>query len=191
MRKIHFFQTSLHACDTFTMIMSCPALIRTIARQRSTSSIRHHYNYASPGSYQANLVQLWKERDFHTRGFTVGIGGPVGSGKTALVQALCDYFPQMGVVTNDIFTQEDAEFLIKHSNLPSSHVRAVETGGCPHSAIREDISINVTALEELHKDLMLCESGGDNLAVNFSRWVTQIDLSLFAHLIVMTGNSPT
>ena len=91
-------------------------------------------------------------RDYASRAFTVGIGGPVGSGKTALLLALCrllrdDY--NIGVVTNDIFTKEDAEFLVRNHALPAERIRAVETCGCPHAAIREDITPNLDALEEL------------------------------------------
>ena len=110
------------------------------------------------------------------RSFTVGIGGPVGSGKTALLLALCrklrDRY-QLGVVTNDIFTKEDAEFLMRHEALPSERIRAVETGGCPHTAIRDDISPNLVALDalmdSLRPELLFVESGGDNLAAQFSR----------------------
>ena len=115
-------------------------------------------------------------RDFQQRAFTVGVGGPVGSGKTALVLALCQRLrdrASVAAVTNDIFTKEDAEFLIRHQALEPGRIRAVETGGCPHAAIREDISANLLALEELqqkfHPDLLLLESGGDNLAAHFSR----------------------
>ena len=115
-------------------------------------------------------------RDFHQRAFTVGVGGPVGSGKTALMLALCQKLRDrmnIAAVTNDIFTKEDGEFLIRHNALPAERIRAVETGGCPHAAIREDISANLLALEELqrayHPQLMLLESGGDNLAAHFSR----------------------
>ena len=91
-------------------------------------------------------------RDYRARSFTVGIGGPVGSGKTALLLALCrrlrDRY-QLGVVTNDIFTKEDAEFLMRNQALPAERIRAVETGGCPHTAIRDDISPNLVALETL------------------------------------------
>ena len=115
-------------------------------------------------------------RDFRQRAFTVGVGGPVGTGKTALVLALCqglrDRF-RLGVVTNDIFTREDAEFLIRHKALETDKIRAIETGGCPHAAIREDISGNLLALEELtdqfDPEILLLESGGDNLAADFSR----------------------
>ncbi len=110
------------------------------------------------------------------RAFTVGIGGPVGSGKTALMLELCRIFRErisVAAVTNDIFTREDAEFLIRNQALEQKRIRAVETGGCPHAAIREDISANLLALEDLaeefHPDLLLIESGGDNLAAHFSR----------------------
>ena len=115
-------------------------------------------------------------RDFTARAFTVGVGGPVGSGKTALMLALCQKLRDqvsVAAVTNDIFTKEDGEFLIQHNALEAPRIRAVETGGCPHAAIREDISANLLALEELHRefrpDILLIESGGDNLAAHFSR----------------------
>ena len=179
---------------------------------------RHHFTYPNgPGtnSYTTleSLHALWEQRDFRQRGFTVGIGGPVGSGKTAMVWKLCQAWTKnendhddntksttttttttvsstplsLGVVTNDIFTQEDAQFLTRQRALPAHRIRAVETGGCPHAAIREDVSANLTALEELTTQiqkemadtetttstsvppLLLCESGGDNLAANFSR----------------------
>jgi urease accessory protein len=106
----------------------------------------------------------------------VGIGGPVGSGKTALTLALCQQLRErynMAVVTNDIYTREDAEFLAKHDALPIERILGVETGGCPHTAIREDASINIEAVERLqHRlpglELVLVESGGDNLAATFS-----------------------
>src|SRR5436190_23759233 len=88
-------------------------------------------------------------RDYSARSFTVGIGGPVGSGKTALLLAFCRSLRdrhQLGVVTNDIFTKEDAEFLMRNDALPAERIRAVETGGCPHTAIRDDISPNMVAL---------------------------------------------
>jgi urease accessory protein len=115
-------------------------------------------------------------RDFHQRAFTVGVGGPVGSGKTALLLVLCRRLRaqyNIAAVTNDIFTKEDGEFLIRNQALEAERIRAVETGGCPHAAIREDISANLLALEELqqkfHPQLLLLESGGDNLAAHFSR----------------------
>jgi urease accessory protein len=106
----------------------------------------------------------------------VGVAGPVGSGKTALVEALCRRLSQdlqLAVVTNDIYTQEDAQFLTRAGVLEPERIRGVETGGCPHTAIREDCSINRAAVEELEQrypdlDLVLVESGGDNLAASFS-----------------------
>ncbi|KAL0321356.1 UNVERIFIED_CONTAM: Urease accessory protein G [Sesamum radiatum] len=134
-----------------------------------------HEPIYSPGYFSRRAPPL-ANRDFSERAFTVGIGGPVGTGKTALMLALCESLRDeysLAAVTNDIFTKEDGEFLIKHGALPEERIRAVETGGCPHAAIREDISINLGPLEELsnlHKaDILLCESGGDNLAANFSR----------------------
>jgi urease accessory protein len=106
----------------------------------------------------------------------VGIGGPVGSGKTALVAALCTRFRpsySVAVITNDIYTREDAEFLTRHRVLPPERIVGVETGGCPHTAIREDASVNLEACAVLMRrfpdlDLLLIESGGDNLAATFS-----------------------
>ena len=106
----------------------------------------------------------------------VGIGGPVGSGKTALVDALCrqmrDQF-QIAVVTNDIYTQEDAEFLTRNESLEADRIIGVETGGCPHTAIREDASMNLAAVDSLQKrfenlEIVFVESGGDNLSATFS-----------------------
>lgn len=106
----------------------------------------------------------------------VGIAGPVGSGKTALVEALCKKLRQqlkIAVVTNDIYTQEDAEFLVQSNALESDRIVGVETGGCPHTAIREDASMNLAAIEDLEGrfddlDVVFVESGGDNLAATFS-----------------------
>jgi urease accessory protein len=106
----------------------------------------------------------------------VGIGGPVGSGKTALMDWLCKRMREhweIAAITNDIYTREDAEFLTRSGALPPERIRGVETGGCPHTAIREDASINLAAVAEMnrlfpHLDLVLIESGGDNLAATFS-----------------------
>lgn len=106
----------------------------------------------------------------------VGVGGPVGSGKTALLKALCAELKDkhdIAVVTNDIYTREDAQFLIDHEALPEERILGVETGGCPHTAIREDASMNLAAVDELqHRfpdlDVVFIESGGDNLSATFS-----------------------
>ena len=106
----------------------------------------------------------------------LGIGGPVGSGKTALVDALCKNMRmkyEMAVVTNDIYTQEDAQFLVNSQSLTEDRIIGVETGGCPHTAIREDASMNLTAIDELQRRfddlaLVIVESGGDNLSATFS-----------------------
>ncbi len=114
----------------------------------------------------------------------VGVGGPVGSGKTALVDALCkrmrDRF-DIAVVTNDIYTKEDCEFLIRSEALPAERIRGVETGGCPHTAIREDASMNLAAIDGLMKeftrlDMIIVESGGDNLAATFSPELSDLTL---------------
>jgi urease accessory protein len=133
-----------------------------------------HEQWDGPGHFHARPSPL--KRDYAARAFTVGVGGPVGSGKTALMLALCRRLrdqTNVAAVTNDIFTKEDGEFLIRHQALEAGRIRAVETGGCPHAAIREDISANLLALEDLqqkyHPEILLLESGGDNLAAHFSR----------------------
>jgi len=133
-----------------------------------------HEEWDHPGHFHEREAP--QKRDYQARAFTIGIGGPVGSGKTALVLALCRKLRErvrLGVVTNDIFTKEDAEFLVRNQALPPERIKAVETGGCPHAAIREDISHNLMALEqlmeELGPELLIVESGGDNLAAQYSR----------------------
>lgn len=114
----------------------------------------------------------------------VGVAGPVGSGKTALVDALCKSLRQqynLAVVTNDIYTQEDAEFLVRSQALSRDRIIGVETGGCPHTAIREDASINLAAIAELEQrftnlDILFVESGGDNLASTFSPELVDITI---------------
>jgi len=114
----------------------------------------------------------------------VGVGGPVGSGKTALVDLLCKRLRQrldIAVVTNDIYTREDAEFLIRSKALPAERIRGVETGGCPHTAIREDASMNLAAIDGLMRefqqlDMIIVESGGDNLAATFSPELSDLTL---------------
>ncbi|WP_206511480.1 urease accessory protein UreG [Rhodococcus sp. BGS-1C] len=115
----------------------------------------------------------------------IGIGGPVGSGKTALVAALCRELRDelaLGVLTNDIYTTEDADFLRRHAVLPDERITAVQTGGCPHTAIRDDITANLDAIDDLVEgnpplDLILVESGGDNLTATFSSGL--IDVQIF------------
>ena len=132
------------------------------------SSSRDHGTYAGPPR----------------RVFTIGIGGPVGSGKTALTLVLARaLWPEvnLAVVTNDIFTREDAEFLIRHEALPAGRVVGVETGGCPHSAIREDASVNLQAIHDLEHafpglEVVIIESGGDNLAATFSPELADISI---------------
>ena len=136
----------------------------------------HSHTHLEHAGYFHERESVIPARDYNQRAFTVGVGGPVGSGKTALVLALCELLReeiQLAVVTNDIFTKEDAEFLIRHEALSTERIRAVETGGCPHAAIREDIAGNLLVAEELTRqirpELLFLESGGDNLAADFSR----------------------
>ncbi|MCD1643603.1 MULTISPECIES: urease accessory protein UreG [Aurantimonas] len=126
----------------------------------------------------------------------VGIGGPVGSGKTTLVEKLCKAARDswsIGVVTNDIYTREDAEALVRLQALPSDRIIGVETGGCPHTAIREDASINIAAIRDLNArhpglDLVLVESGGDNLAATFSPDL--VDLSIYVISVCQGDDIP-
>lgn len=123
--------------------------------------------------------------DGSRRALRIGLGGPVGSGKTATVAALCRALRDelsLAVVTNDIYTREDAEFLLREAVLPPERITAVETGACPHTAIRDDISANLEAVEDLEDevgplDMILVESGGDNLTATFSRGL--VDAQIF------------
>ncbi|MGW6060964.1 urease accessory protein UreG [Streptomyces sp. NPDC055189] len=123
--------------------------------------------------------------DGRRRALRIGLGGPVGSGKTATVAALCKELRaelSLAVVTNDIYTREDAEFLLREAVLPPERITAVETGACPHTAIRDDISANLEAVEDLEDevgplDLILVESGGDNLTATFSKGL--VDAQIF------------
>ncbi|MFF5129403.1 urease accessory protein UreG [Streptomyces syringium] len=135
---------------------------------------RHTYSAADP-----------HRPDGTRRALRIGLGGPVGSGKTATVAALCRLLRDelsIAVVTNDIYTREDAEFLLRHAVLPPERITAVETGACPHTAIRDDISANLEAVEDLEDalgplDLILVESGGDNLTATFSKGL--VDAQIF------------
>ena len=126
----------------------------------------------------------------------VGIGGPVGAGKTSLTEALCRLLApslSMAVITNDIYTKEDADYLVKVQALPSDRIYGVETGGCPHTAIREDASVNLAAIETLKKkfpdlELILLESGGDNLAATFSPEL--VDLTIYVIDVCMGADIP-
>ena len=126
----------------------------------------------------------------------VGIGGPVGAGKTSLTEALCKDLSKklsMAVISNDIYTKEDAEYLMKAQALPLNRIKGVETGGCPHTAIREDASINLLAVDEMKSkfpdlNLILIESGGDNLAATFSPEL--VDLSIYVIDVAMGGDIP-
>jgi urease accessory protein len=144
-----------------------------------------HSRMKGPGEFAIREL-VSPSRRFSERAFTVGVGGPVGSGKTALLYALCLGLREkysLGVVTNDIFTREDAEFLTRHDALEPQRIVAVETGGCPHAAIRDDISMNLAALEDLmvhyngNIDMLFVESGGDNLASHFSKEL--VDYSVY------------
>ena len=126
----------------------------------------------------------------------VGIGGPVGAGKTSLTEALFHYLASlvsMAVITNDIYTREDADYLMRVQALPAERIRGVETGGCPHTAIREDASVNLAAVADLcatipNLDIILIESGGDNLAATFSPELA--DLTIYVIDVCMGGDIP-
>ncbi|XP_021366578.1 uncharacterized protein LOC110458925 [Mizuhopecten yessoensis] len=168
------------SADSCSFIKAGPIVAGTDANGGHAHSHGNEHGHTheimdGPGRYTDRDVPLTRT-DWIERAFTVGIGGPVGSGKTALVLALCKHMREshnICVVTNDIFTREDWEFLVRNKALPEDHMRAVETGGCPHAAIREDYSLNMEEVRELtkkfHPKLVIVESGGDNLAANFSR----------------------
>ncbi|MDG9707145.1 urease accessory protein UreG [Streptomyces sp. DH10] len=141
----------------------------------------HDHAHDGPGAVSADALRP----DGGRRALRIGLGGPVGSGKTATVAALCRALRDelsLAVVTNDIYTREDAEFLLREAVLPPERITAVETGACPHTAIRDDISANLEAVEDLEDavgplDLVLVESGGDNLTATFSRGL--VDAQIF------------
>mgnify|MGYP003324104832 CR=1 FL=1 len=126
----------------------------------------------------------------------VGIGGPVGAGKTSMTEALCKTLASnfsMAVITNDIYTKEDADYLVRVQALSSNRICGVETGGCPHTAIREDASVNLAAIDELKNripdlELILLESGGDNLAATFSPEL--VDLTIYVIDVCMGADIP-
>ncbi|MFF6780631.1 urease accessory protein UreG [Streptomyces sp. NPDC012510] len=140
-----------------------------------------HSHDGGPSAVSADA----RRPDGTRRALRIGLGGPVGSGKTATVAALCRALRDelsLAVVTNDIYTREDAEFLLREAVLPPERITAVETGACPHTAIRDDISANLEAIEDLEDevgplDLILVESGGDNLTATFSRGL--VDAQIF------------
>ncbi|MFG2222647.1 urease accessory protein UreG [Streptomyces sp. NPDC048644] len=142
----------------------------------------HAHTYPERHSYSAAAP---KRSDGSRRALRIGLGGPVGTGKTATVAALCRALRDelsIAVVTNDIYTREDAEFLLREAVLPADRIQAVETGACPHTAIRDDISANLEAVEDLEEavgplDLILVESGGDNLTATFSKGL--VDAQIF------------
>ncbi|MGW7252391.1 urease accessory protein UreG [Streptomyces decoyicus] len=151
---------------------------------------RYTYGAAGPQRVGAASGHHQESRDGVRRSGTrralrIGLGGPVGTGKTATVAALCRALRDelsLAVVTNDIYTREDAEFLLREAVLPAERIAAVETGACPHTAIRDDISANLEAVEDLEEavgplDLVLVESGGDNLTATFSKGL--VDAQIF------------
>ncbi|KAB7844930.1 urease accessory protein UreG [Streptomyces mobaraensis] len=141
-----------------------------------TTPYPHRHTYSAQPALRANGTR---------RALRIGLGGPVGTGKTATVAALCRALRDdlsIAVVTNDIYTREDAEFLLRNAVLPPERITAVETGACPHTAIRDDISANLEAIEDLEEaiealDLILVESGGDNLTATFSKGL--VDAQIF------------
>src|SRR5690606_16141093 len=149
-------------------------------QKRQTSSVRHQTSPKQP----LNLQYTSNRKMTPKTPLRIGIGGPVGSGKTALVRVLCERLRDrydIGVITNDIYTREDMEFLQRHEALPLERILGVETGGCPHTAIREDASMNLAAVDELmarfpHLDFIMVESGGDNLAATFSPELSDLTL---------------
>jgi urease accessory protein len=151
----------------------------------STHDHAHAIGVASPHTHPHPATDPHLTLPTGPRALRVGIGGPVGSGKTALVAAVCRTLAgelNLAVVTNDIYTTEDADFLLRNGVLPPDRVRAVETGCCPHTAIRDDIAANLDAVEDLERrlaplDLVLLESGGDNLTATFSRGL--VDRQIF------------
>ncbi|NEC47749.1 urease accessory protein UreG [Actinospica acidiphila] len=144
-----------------------------------------HRDHIAPHPGPAALGADARRPDGSRRALRIGLGGPVGSGKTATVAALCRALRDevsLAVVTNDIYTREDAEYLLREAVLPPERISAVETGACPHTAIRDDISANLEAVEDLEDsvgplDLVLVESGGDNLTATFSKGL--VDAQIF------------
>ncbi|MEV5424799.1 urease accessory protein UreG [Streptomyces cellulosae] len=144
-----------------------------------------HRDHIDPHPGPAALGGGARRPDGARRALRIGLGGPVGSGKTATVAALCRVLRDevsLAVVTNDIYTREDAEYLLREAVLPPERITAVETGACPHTAIRDDISANLEAVEDLEDsvgplDLVLLESGGDNLTATFSKGL--VDAQIF------------
>jgi urease accessory protein len=168
--------------DLHPYLRQCPGLTDVGTRQGvpRPAALPHDLPGADPHEHLAAA----RTGDPHRHPLRLGIGGPVGSGKTALVAALCRTLGgrlQLGVVTNDIYTTEDADFLRRNAVLPDERIVAVQTGCCPHTAIRDDITANLDAIEDLIErlpplDLVLVESGGDNLTASFSRGLVDVQI---------------
>jgi urease accessory protein len=152
--------------------------------QPSVTRISQGVNRRTAALRRMNVIDTKENPMNQSQPLRVGIGGPVGSGKTALTLALCTALRDkynIAVVTNDIYTAEDAQFLVRNEALPAERILGVETGGCPHTAIREDASINLEAIDQLNRrfpglEIIFVESGGDNLAATFSPELSDLTL---------------
>jgi urease accessory protein len=174
-----------HAHSLYVKMYETAAICLLVARNLGPRRGQGIWKTFSKNSRSAKPSSRVEVISIQMNAYRVGVAGPVGSGKTALVDALCKALReqyQLAVVTNDIYTQEDAQFLVRSQALSEERIVGVETGGCPHTAIREDASMNLAAIEELEArltplDLIFVESGGDNLASTFSPEL--VDLTLY------------